>query len=45
MYVEKMFDKLISLSQKGYFMLCNENKIAFCFKRGILLDLKISDFG
>ena len=48
MYTDKKL-QLISLSQKGklsYFY--NENKIAFFLKKkggGVLLDLKISDFG
>ena len=34
MYTEKCLIQLISLSQKGCFILYNENKIAFCFKKG-----------
>ena len=35
---------ILSLSQKGYCSLYYE-KIVFCLKRGVLLGLKISDFG
>ena len=42
---KKYLMQLISPSQKGYFVLYNENKIAFALKRGVLLGLKISDFG
>ena len=34
MYAEKCLIQLISLSQKSYFILCNENKIAFLFWKG-----------
>ena len=40
-----MFDTINLSFTKGYFILYDENKIAFCFKRGVLLDLKISEFG
>ena len=39
-----MFDTINLAFTKGYFILYNENKITFCFKKGFLLDLKISDF-
>ena len=44
MYTEKMFDKLISLSQKEYFILYNENKIVFCFKKGRFIGPKNQRF-
>ena len=36
--------QLFSLSQKGYFILYDE-KIRICLKKGVLLCLKINDFG
>ena len=43
-YTEKMFVRLISLSQKGYFILYNEDKIAFCFKKGCFIALQKQRF-
>ena len=38
MYTEKMLKtQLISLSQKGYFILYNGNITAFCFKKGCFI--------
>ena len=34
----------LTLSQKGTFILYNENQISFCLKGGVLLDLKINYF-
>ena len=36
--------QFILLSQNGYVILYNEIEIAFCFKKAVLLDLKIRDF-
>ena len=45
MYTEKKcLIQLISLSQKGYFILYNENKIAFCFKKGRFIGPKNQSF-
>ena len=47
-YIEKCIEldavTYILTITKGYFSLCYE-KIVFCLKRGVLLSLKISDFG
>ena len=46
-YIEKCleFDTVIPNSQKGQAILYNEKGNAFCLKGGVLLGLKISDFG
>ena len=47
-YIKNVFSlmqlHIFSISQKGYCSLCYE-RVAFCLKRGVLLGLKISDFG
>ena len=37
MYTVNIFIQLISLSQKGYFIVYNENKIALCLKKGCFI--------
>ena len=47
MYTEKMFDSIINLAftKKGTLSDIMKIKSRFVLKRGVLLDLKISDFG
>ena len=44
-YLEKYLKQLILLSQKGSSIWYDAMKIAFCFDKGCLLNLKIRDFG